>query len=66
MGLNSGKYKLYFRRKGWVLQALSLLDHKMKEPFFVMNGDLLANINFEHLHDFHLSNNSVGTMCARL
>ena len=45
--------------------ALSLLNHKMKEPFFVMNGDLLTNINFEHLHDFHLSNNSVGTMCVR-
>ena len=45
--------------------ALSLLSDKTTEPFFVMNGDLLTNINFEHLHDFHLSNNSVGTMCVR-
>jgi NDP-sugar pyrophosphorylase family protein len=45
--------------------ALSLLNEKINEPFFVMNGDLLTNINFEHLHDFHLANNSVGTMCVR-
>lgn len=45
--------------------ALSLLKEKPIEPFFVMNGDLLTNVNFEHLHDFHLSNNSMGTMCVR-
>ena len=45
--------------------ALSLFKGKMTEPFFVMNGDLLTNINFEHLHDFHISNNSIGTMCVR-
>ena len=45
--------------------ALSLLSNDMTEPFFVMNGDLLTNINFEHLHDFHVSNNSIGTMCVR-
>ncbi len=45
--------------------ALSLLKNKPEEPFFVMNGDLLTNINFEHLHDYHISNNSIGTMCVR-
>lgn len=45
--------------------ALSLLKEKPTEPFFVMNGDLLTNVNFEHLHDYHLSNNSMGTMCVR-
>jgi len=45
--------------------ALSLLKEKPTEPFFVMNGDLLTNVNFEHLHDFHISNNSMGTMCVR-
>ena len=45
--------------------ALSLLKDKPQEPFFVMNGDLLTNANFEHLHDFHISNNSIGTMCVR-
>ncbi|WP_428026083.1 nucleotidyltransferase family protein [Arcobacter sp.] len=45
--------------------ALSLLQEKPTEPFFVMNGDLLTNVNFEHLHDYHISNNSIGTMCVR-
>lgn len=45
--------------------ALSLLKEKPNESFFVMNGDLLTNVNFEHLHDFHTKNNSIGTMCVR-
>jgi len=45
--------------------ALSLLKEKPTESFFVMNGDLLTNVNFEHLHDFHIANNSIGTMCVR-
>lgn len=45
--------------------ALSLLKDKPTEPFFVMNGDLLTNVNFEHLHDYHISNNAKGTMCVR-
>ncbi len=45
--------------------ALSLLKQIPNEPFFVMNGDLLTNVNFEHLHDFHTSYNSMATMCVR-
>lgn len=45
--------------------ALSLLSKKPNEPFFVMNGDLLTNVNFEHLHDYHLENSSMATMCVR-
>ena len=45
--------------------ALSLLPKKPNEPFFVMNGDLLTNVNFEHLHDYHLENSSIATMCVR-
>jgi dTDP-glucose pyrophosphorylase/CBS domain-containing protein len=45
--------------------ALSLLKEKPTEPFFVMNGDLLTNVNFEHLHNYHSSNNSIATMCVR-
>jgi|APSaa5957512535_1039671.scaffolds.fasta_scaffold15409_3 dTDP-glucose pyrophosphorylase/predicted transcriptional regulator len=47
--------------------ALSLLEKEQtpKEPFFVMNGDLLTNVNFEHLLDFHLSNHAQATMCVR-
>ena len=44
---------------------LSLLQKIPKEPFFVMNGDLLTNVNFEHLLDFHVKNNASATMCVR-
>jgi len=45
--------------------ALSFLKKEMNEPFFVMNGDLLTNINFEHLLDFHSFGNAIATMCVR-
>ncbi|MFK7779724.1 MAG: nucleotidyltransferase family protein [Candidatus Gracilibacteria bacterium] len=45
--------------------ALSLMRDKLNEPFFVMNGDLLTNINFEHMMDYHLSNNAIATMGVR-
>jgi len=45
--------------------ALSLIRHKLDNPFFVMNGDLLTNINFGHMMDYHISNNSIATMGVR-
>ncbi|WP_418640913.1 nucleotidyltransferase family protein [Sulfurimonas sp. ST-27] len=45
--------------------ALSLIKERPQEPFFVMNADLLTNVNFEHLLDYHSFENSVGTMCVR-
>jgi dTDP-glucose pyrophosphorylase len=45
--------------------ALSLLEEKPSEPFFVMNGDLLTNVNFEHLLDYHLESSAIATMCVR-
>ena len=47
--------------------ALSLLseERKPKEPFFVMNGDLLTNVNFESMLEFHLQNEAKATMCVR-
>jgi len=45
--------------------ALSLIKERPQEPFFVMNADLLTNVNFEHLLDFHSFENSVATMCVR-
>lgn len=44
--------------------ALSLI-RDIKEPFFVMNGDLLTNINFEYLYKYHLSTDAEATMCVR-
>ena len=45
--------------------ALSLMRDRLNEPFFVMNGDLLTNINFEHMMDYHISNQSIATMGVR-
>ena len=45
--------------------ALSLLTSSPHEPFFVMNGDLLTNVNFEHLLDYHINQHALATMCVR-
>ena len=45
--------------------ALSLLEKRPQEPFFVMNGDLLTNINFENMLQYHLDNSAVASMCVR-
>jgi len=58
------EYILEEKRMG-TAGALSLLSVNPTEPFFVMNGDLLTNVNFEHLLDFHLTNNAMATMCVR-
>jgi dTDP-glucose pyrophosphorylase/predicted transcriptional regulator len=43
--------------------SLSLFRKKPKDPFFVINGDLLTNLDFEKILDFHLEHNSRATMC---
>ena len=45
--------------------ALSLLKKEISKPFFVMNGDLLASINYKDMLDFHEESNSKATMCIR-
>jgi NDP-sugar pyrophosphorylase family protein len=44
--------------------AFSLLKTKPKEPFFVINGDLMINLDFEKMLDFHNENNAIATMCV--
>jgi NDP-sugar pyrophosphorylase family protein len=45
--------------------ALGLLPEKPNHPFIVMNGDLLTNINFNHLLDFHEQYDTLCTVCVR-
>ena len=45
--------------------SLTLLKQRPNEAFFVMNGDLLTNINYEKMLDFHINNESKATMCVR-
>lgn len=45
--------------------ALSLLKEQPSESFFVMNADLLTDVNFSNLLDFHCFGNANATMCVR-
>lgn len=45
--------------------ALSLLENRPTRPFFVMNGDLLTQVNFDQLMQFHIEHQSIATMCVR-
>ena len=55
------------RKRMGTAGALSLLKDIKEEasPFFVMNGDILTNINLNHLLEFHESGSSIVTMCVR-
>ena len=58
---------LYLREKKRMgtAGALSLLPDNPDSTIVVMNGDLLTNINFEQLMDFHKSHGAQATMCVR-
>jgi len=60
------EYVLEEKRMG-TAGALSLLNETQlpKEPFFVMNGDLLTNVNFENMLEYHTSHNAIATMAVR-
>lgn len=45
--------------------ALGLIREKPEKPFFVINGDVLTRVNFEHLLQFHLNEGVVATMGVR-
>lgn len=46
--------------------ALGLLPTDViKEPMFLMNADLLTNLNFNKLLDFHETHGGLATMCVR-
>jgi len=45
--------------------ALGILEEKPHHPVLVMNGDILTNVNFENLLDFHLKSEAEATMCVR-
>jgi len=45
--------------------ALSLLGFKPKESFIVTNGDVITDIDYAQLMNFHIENNSTATMAVR-
>jgi len=45
--------------------SLGLLPERIEAPMIVMNGDLLTNVNFANVLDFHSQNSALATMCVR-
>lgn len=45
--------------------ALSLIDIKLSEPFFVTNGDVLTTISYNSILEFHNDAKSTATMCIK-
>jgi dTDP-glucose pyrophosphorylase len=45
--------------------ALRLLPERPEQPFFVMNGDILTNLDFPRTLEFHAEQRVSATMCVR-
>ena len=46
--------------------ALSLLNTCLEAPFVVTNGDVLSDIHYGELLDFHIRHNAISTMAVRV
>jgi dTDP-glucose pyrophosphorylase len=46
--------------------ALSLLSPTPSEPFIVTNGDVLADVNYVEMLEFHIRNQAIATMGVKL
>lgn len=44
---------------------VTLLRQKLKDPFLLMNGDIISNVNFKKLFDFALRNQSILTISIK-
>jgi dTDP-glucose pyrophosphorylase len=56
---------LYETKRLGTAGALSLLPSVPSKPILVMNGDLLTNVNYDFLLDYHMKQESSATMCVR-
>ena len=46
--------------------SIALLPENLPDlPILMMNGDVLTNVNFEHLLNFHQEHNGIATLCIR-
>lgn len=43
---------------------LTLIEKRFEHPFFVMYGDLVTTLNFEHLLHFHQEREALATLCT--
>jgi dTDP-glucose pyrophosphorylase len=44
---------------------LGLISRRPNHPVLVINGDVLTEMNFQHLLDFHMESGADATICAR-
>lgn len=59
------KYSRETKRLG-TAGPLKLLEKELKEPFLVMNGDILTNLNFAQLKRFHIENKADFTLVTKI
>ncbi|MBU2896869.1 nucleotidyltransferase family protein [Vibrio hepatarius] len=45
--------------------ALSLIDKNLEEPFLVINGDVLTDVDFEEILQYHIDRKTLATMCVK-
>lgn len=45
--------------------ALSLIKEPIRDPFFVINADVLTHLDFSDFLDSHMAQTSIATMCVR-
>lgn len=45
--------------------ALSLMDRNTKEPIVVINGDIVASIDFASIVEYHMASGALATVCVR-
>lgn len=67
---NGSRYgvKLYFSKEDKPLGTagpLTLIKERLKEPFIVMNGDILTLIDFNKLYDFAVNQKSIITIVIK-
>lgn len=67
-GHASGVHIQYLREQSplGTAGAISLLDSKPDAPFIVSNADVLSDINYAELLDFHVRHGAAATMAVRL
>ena len=46
--------------------SISLINQMPKESIFVINGDIITDIDFQQLLNYHESHNSLATMAVRV
>lgn len=56
---------VYENKRMGTAGSLSFMKEKLREPFFVMNGDILTEANFRAIMEFHEAHGATATMGLR-